>query len=188
MIHILEQNPENLAHLDLFSKLMSQRIIFIDEPIDPSTSSVIQAELYYLASISTEPITMYIKSPGGYIYDGLAIYDAMEFVKKTCTIKTIGTGIVASMASVLLAAGSPGYRALTENATYMIHQPKAGTGGTITDMEIDVIEGKRLKNKLHKILSKHSGLSFEIIETYCERDYFMDAEKAVELGFIDKIV
>ena len=184
MIHILEKNNQNLAHIDLYSKLMTDRIIFISQVIDSDLVTEVQAQLLYLASINSDPIKIYINSPGGSCYDGFGLYDTMQLIKKTCIIETCNIGLCASMASFLLAGGTKGHRYSLPNSTVMIHQPSAGTFGKVTDMQVDVKEFERVKSKLIQIFNENCGQDHSEV---MERDFWIDAEKAVEMGIIDKI-
>lgn len=184
MINILEKANQNLHHIDLFSKLLADRIIFISEAICPEVVTEVQAQLLYLSAISQDPIRMYINSPGGRIYDGLGLCDTMDMVKKTCVIETINIGLCASMASVLLMKGTKGHRFSLPNCTTMIHQPSGGAGGQATDIEIDCKEVLRLKALLNKIIEECTG---QDLSDKMERDCWLTAEMAKELGIIDEI-
>ena len=184
---VLERADKHLMGLDLASKLMQDRIIMLDEPINDEFASQIITQLLYLKSISKDPITIFIKGPGGYIYPGLGIYDMIQNTKKSgIIVKTRGIGWAASMQSVLLSSGSPGERKVFPNTSIMIHQPSGGSEGKVTDMKIDYEENQRLKDKLIDIYIKH-GASEEI-KDLMERDYWMIPERAIELGLIDGII
>ena len=162
-------------------------MIFLGEEVNSHTANVIVAQLLHLAYENPdEDIKLYINSPGGSIYDGLAIYDTMNFIKPD--VQTIGIGLQASMGAFLLSAGAKGKRAILPNARVMIHQPSSGTRGKITDQEIDLKEGLLLKEKLAQILVKNSGQKLEKLKNDMERDYWMSAEEAVEYGLVDKII
>ena len=162
-------------------------MIFLGEEVNSHTANVIVAQLLYLAYENPdEDIKLYINSPGGSVYDGLAIYDTMNFIKPD--VQTIGVGLQASMGAFLLSAGAKGKRAILPNARVMIHQPSSGTRGKITDQEIDLKEGLLLKEKLAQILAKNSGQKLEKLKNDMERDYWMSAEEAVKYGLVDKII
>ena len=162
-------------------------MIFLGEEVNSHTANVVVAQLLHLAYENPdEDIKLYINSPGGSVYDGLAIYDTMNFIKPD--VQTIGIGLQASMGAFLLSAGAKGKRAVLPNARVMIHQPSSGTRGKITDQEIDLREGLLLKEILAKILSKNTGQDFEKLKNDMERDYWMSAEEAVKYGLVDKII
>jgi ATP-dependent Clp protease protease subunit len=184
--YIVEERQLNVAQMDVFSRLMMDRIIFLGTAIDDYTADVIQAQLLFLESIdSTKDISIYLNSPGGSVYAGLGIYDTMQYIKPK--IATICTGLAASMASVLLCAGEKGMRCALPHSRVMIHQPMGGAEGQASDMEIAVNEIKRLKAELYHILADHSGQPYERIEKDCDRDHYMTAQEALEYGMIDKI-
>lgn len=185
---ILETNTQNLAHIDLFSKLMSNRIIFIDTEINSTMSSVIQAQLLYLSSISKEQITIYINTNGGSVYDGLGIYDTMQFVKKRCSIKTVCIGMAASMGAILLSGGTKGKRYGLKHSRTMIHQPMGGAVGQVTDIKITYEEIEKLQKELYEILADNTGKSLEVITKDCDRDFWMTAEEAIDYGIIDNVL
>ncbi len=162
MIGILEKNTQNLAHIDLFSKLMSERILFINEVIDDYVTAMIQAQLLYLASVSSEQITIYVNSPGGSVYAGLGIIDTMDLIKKQCVIKTVCTGMSASMAAVILSNGSKGHRYALKHSRTMIHQPMGGVSGQVSDIKITYLEIEKLKNELYIILSNNTGKKYRV--------------------------
>lgn len=183
---IIEERQLNVAQMDVFSRLMMDRIIFLGTEIDEYSSNVVQAQLLFLASTEADKdITMYLNSPGGIVYGGLAIYDTMQYI--TCDVSTVVTGMAASMASVLLAAGKEGKRFALPHSRVMIHQPLGGTQGQASDMEIAVNEIKRLKTELYNLLSKHTGQPFEQIEKDCDRDHYLTSQQALEYGIVDKI-
>lgn len=183
---IIEERKMNTASIDIFSRLLQNRIIFLGNEIDSETSNIIQAQLLYLDAVSHDDITLYINSPGGYISDGLAIYDTMQFVKSD--IQTVCTGMAASMASVLLVAGTKGKRKILPNAKVLIHQPWGTIGGTAADMTIEVEEINKDKQKLYQILAKHTGQSIEQIIKDSERDFWLSAEEALAYGCVDVVV
>jgi ATP-dependent Clp protease protease subunit len=184
---IIEERQLNVAQMDVFSRLMMDRIIFLGTPIDDYTANVIQAQLLYLDSSDPgKDISIYINSPGGSVYPGLGIYDTMQFIGSK--VSTICTGIAASMASVLLVAGEKGKRFGLKHARVMNHQPLGGMQGQASDMEITVREILKIKKELYSILSQHSGRPYEQIEKDCDRDYWMSAEEAREYGMIDEVM
>jgi len=183
---ILEERKLNAAPIDVFSRLMQNRIIFLGDPIDTNVANIVQAQLIYLEAMSDEDITFYINSPGGYVPDGLAIYDTMQFVKPD--IQTVCTGMAASMASILLVAGTKGKRKILPNGKVLIHQPWGEVFGTADDLTIEIDEINKDKQKLYGILSKHTGQSIEKIIEDSKRDFWLNAEEALAYGCVDKIV
>lgn len=184
---VIEETNRGERAFDIYSRLLNERVIFLGEEVNSHTANVIVAQLLYLAYENPdEDIKLYINSPGGSVYDGLAIYDTMNFIKPD--VQTIGVGLQASMGAFLLSAGAKGKRAILPNARVMIHQPSSGTRGKITDQEIDLKEGLLLKEKLAQILAKNSGQKLEKLKNDMERDYWMSAEEAVEYGLVDKII
>ena len=184
---VIEETNRGERAFDIYSRLLNERVIFLGEEVNSHTANVIVAQLLHLAYENPdEDIKLYINSPGGSVYDGLAIYDTMNFIKPD--VQTIGIGLQASMGAFLLSAGSKGKRAILPNARVMIHQPSSGTRGKITDQEIDLKEGLLLKEKLAQILAKNSGQKLEKLKNDMERDYWMSAEEAVEYGLVDKII
>ncbi|MDR3261141.1 MAG: ATP-dependent Clp endopeptidase proteolytic subunit ClpP [Tannerella sp.] len=184
---IIEERQLNVAQMDVFSRLMMDRIIFLGTQIDEYTANVIQAQLLYLDSSDPgKDISIYINSPGGSVYAGLGIYDTMQFIGSK--ISTICTGIAASMASVLLVAGEKGKRFGLKHARVMIHQPLGGMQGQASDMEITVRQIIKIKEELYTIISEHSGKPYELIEKDSDRDYWMSAEEAREYGMIDEVM
>ena len=184
---IIEERPMNVAQMDVFSRLMMDRIIFLGTQINDYTANVIQAQLLFLDS--SEPgkdISIYINSPGGAVYAGYGIYDTMQYI--SCDVSTICTGIAASMASILLVAGTKGKRFALPHSRVMIHQPLGGMQGQASDMEIAAREVIKVKKELNTILSTHSGQSFETIERDSDRDYWMNAYEAKDYGMIDKVL
>lgn len=172
---------------DIYSRLLRDRIIFVGEDINPHTANLIIAQLLFLENEDPKKdIKMYINSPGGSVYDAFAIYDTMQFISSD--IQTIGIGLQASAAAFLLCSGTKGKRFLLPNATVMIHQPSAGTRGKVTDMEIDLKEGLRLKQKLNEIIAKNTGQSLKKIEADMERDYWMPSEEALKYGLVDAVI
>ncbi len=184
---VLEQTPRGLMTLDIVSKLLSDRIILLVGSIDDRISSSIIAQLLYLESENAdEDITLYINSPGGDVISGLAIYDVMQYL--SCDVVTVGFGQAASMAAILLAAGTKNKRLSLPNTRIMIHQPLAGVLGQVTEIEIRVNELNRLRNRLIEILARHTGKSTSQIKKDTDRDYFLTAEESVEYGIIDKVI
>ena len=184
---IIEERQLNVAQMDVFSRLMMDRIIFLGTQIDDYTANVIQAQLLYLDSSDPgKDISIYINSPGGTVYAGLGIYDTMQFIG--CKISTICTGIAASMASVLLSAGAKGKRYGLKHSRVMIHQPLGGVQGQASDMEITVREIIKIKEELYQIIAEHTGKPYEQIEKDSDRDYWMSATEAVEYGMIDEVM
>jgi ATP-dependent Clp protease protease subunit len=184
---IIEERQLNVAQMDVFSRLMMDRIIFLGTQIDDYTANVIQAQLLYLDSSDPgKEISIYINSPGGTVYAGLGIYDTMQFIGSK--VSTICTGIAASMASVLLVSGAKGKRFGLKHSRVMIHQPMGGMQGQASDMEITVREIIKIKEELYHIISDHSGQPFEQIAKDSDRDYWMSAAEAVEYGMIDQVM
>ncbi len=184
---IIEERQLNVATMDVFSRLMMDRIIFLGAPINDDVANIIQAQLLYLETTNPErDIQIYINSPGGSVSAGLGIYDTMQLVAPS--VGTICTGLAASMAAVLLTAGAPGMRSALPHSRIMIHQPMGGVQGQASDIEITAREILRLKRELYTILSDHSGVAYEKIERDADRDYWMDANEARDYGLIDEVV
>ena len=184
---VIEQTSKGERSYDIFSRLLKDRIIMLDGPIDERTASVLCAQLLFLESQdSKKDITLYINSPGGLITAGMAIYDTMQYVRSD--IQTIVTGQAASMGSLLATAGTKGKRFMLPHSRHMIHQPLGGTRGQATDIEIHANEVLSLKKRLNEIYSKHTNKSVEEIKPALERDNFMTPEDAKNFGLIDKIV
>ena len=185
--YIVEERQLNVAQMDVFSRLMMDRIIFLGTAIDDYTANVIQAQLLFLESVDpTKDIQIYLNSPGGSVYAGLGIYDTMQYIQPK--VSTICTGLAASMASVLLCAGEKGRRCALPHARVMIHQPMGGADGQATDMEITVREILKLKKELYEIIAKHSGQPFEQVEKDSDRDHWFTAEEALQYGMIDEVL
>lgn len=177
----------NVAVMDVFSRLMMDRIIFLGVPISDDVANIIQAQLLFLDSTdSTADIQLYINSPGGAVYAGLGIYDTMQLVNSD--VATICTGMAASMASILLCAGAKGKRSALPHSRVMIHQPMGGAEGQASDIEITAREIIKLKKELYQIISDHSGKTMRQIEKDADRDYWMTASEAREYGMIDEIL
>lgn len=185
--NIVEERQMRATVIDVFSRLMADRIIFFGTPVDDYVANVITAQLLFLESSDPKKdIIMYINSPGGSVHAGLGIYDTMQYVNPD--VATICTGLAASMGAVLLAAGAPKKRSGLPHARVMIHQPSAGMQGTSSDMEISMKQTLELKKDLYNILSKHSGQTYEKIEKDSDRDYWMRAAEAKEYGLIDEVL
>ena len=185
--YIMEERRMNVAQMDVFSRLMMDRIIFLGTGIDDQIANIIQAQLLFLESVdATKDIQIYVNSPGGGVYAGLGIYDTMQLVKPD--VATICTGMAASMGAVLLCAGAAGKRSALKHSRVMIHQPLGGAQGQATDMEITLKEILKLKKELYDILATHSGQTFEQIEKDGERDYWMTSQEAKEYGMIDEVL
>ena len=183
---ILEERQLNVTQMDVFSRLMMDRIIFMGTEVNDYTANVIQAQLLYLNSVdSDKDISIYLNTPGGSVYAGLGIYDTMQFVKSD--VATICTGMAASMGAVLLVAGAEGKRAALPHSRIMIHQPMGGAQGQASDMEITVKEILKLKKELYQIIADHSHNTIERIEKDSDRDYWMTAQEALDYGMIDRI-
>ena len=184
---IIEERQLNVAQMDVFSRLMMDRIIFLGCPINDEVANIIQAQLLFLDSNGYDTdISLYINSPGGEVYAGLGIYDTMQTIASD--VHTICTGLAASMASILLAAGTKGKRSALPHSRVMIHQPMGGVQGQASDIEITAREILQLKNELYEILAEHTGKTMEQIVSDADRDFWMTADKALEYGMIDEIV
>lgn len=184
---IIEERQLNVAQMDVFSRLMMDRIIFLGTQVDDYTANVIQAQLLYLDSSDPgKDVSIYINSPGGSVYAGYGIYDTMQLIGSE--VSTICTGIAASMASVLLVAGQKGKRFALKHSRVMIHQPMGGMQGQASDMEITVKEILKVKQELYTIIADHSGKTIEEVERDSDRDYWMTSAEAKEYGMIDDIL
>lgn len=184
---ILEERQLNVTQMDVFSRLMMDRIIFLGSEINDYVANVIQAQLLFLdTSDPGKDISIYLNSPGGSVYAGLGIYDTMQYIGSK--VGTICTGMAASMAAVLLVAGAKGQRSALKHSRVMIHQPMGGMQGQASDMEITVREIQKLKNELYQIIADHSGNTFEKIAADSDRDYWMTSKEALEYGMIDTIL
>ena len=185
--YIIEERPLNITQMDVFSRLMMDRIIFMGTGVSDEVANIITAQLLFLESVdSTKDITMYINSPGGSVYAGLGIYDTMQYIKPDVT--TVCTGLAASMGAVLLAGGAAGKRAALPHSRIMIHQPLGGAQGQASDIAITAKQIQLLKDELYVILSNHSGKTLEEIERDSDRDYWMKAAEAKEYGLIDEVL
>lgn len=184
---VIEQEGRFERAYDIYSRLLRDRIIFVGEDINPHTANLIVAQLLFLQSEDPKKdIYMYINSPGGSVYDALAIYDTMHYVKND--IQTVGIGVQASAAAFLLSSGAKGKRVLLPNATVMIHQPSSGTRGKVTDQEIDLRESLRVKKLLEDIMVKNTGQKPATVHQDMERDYWMTADEAQKYGLVDKVI
>jgi ATP-dependent Clp protease, protease subunit len=184
---IIEERQLNIAQMDVFSRLMMDRIIFLGIPIDDYVANIIQAQLLFLESSDPgKDIQIYFNSPGGSVHAGLGIYDTMQYIN--CDIATICTGMAASMAAVLMTAGTKGKRSALKHSRMMIHQPMGGAQGQASDIEITAREIMKLKRELYEIIALHSGQSLEKVEKDSDRDYWMTSEEAKEYGMIDDIL
>ncbi len=185
--NIIEERQMNAVSMDVFSRLMMDRIIFLGTGINDQIANIIQAQLLFLESTdSSKDIQIYINSPGGSVYAGLGIYDTMQFIKPD--VATICTGMAASMGAVLLCAGEKGKRSGLPHSRVMIHQPLGGAQGQASDIEITAREIMSLKKELYDIIAKHSGQSYEKIEEDSDRDFWMKADRAKEYGMIDEVL
>ncbi len=183
---ILEERQLNVTQMDVFSRLMADRIIFLGTEINDTVANIIIAQLLYLSSQDPEAsITMYLNTPGGSVYDGLAIYDTMQYIPNE--VQTVCTGLAASMGSVLLCAGEKGKRFALPHSRIMIHQPLGGAHGQASDIEITAKEILKLKGELYQIIADHSGKTLKQIEKDADRDHWLTAKEAVEYGMIDNI-
>tara|TARA_B100000575_G_scaffold232560_1_gene193844 strand:+ start:965 stop:1645 length:681 start_codon:yes stop_codon:yes gene_type:complete len=184
---IIEERQMNIASMDVFSRLMMDRIIFLGVPINDYVANIIQAQLLFLESVdSKKDIQIYLNSPGGSVYAGLGIYDTMQYINPD--VATICTGMAASMGAVLLCAGSVGKRTALKHSRVMIHQPLGGAQGQASDIEITAREIQKLKKELYMIISNHSGKSFEEVWEDGDRDYWMTSEEAKSYGMIDEVL
>tara|TARA_B100000686_G_C16804914_1_gene989247 strand:- start:8974 stop:9645 length:672 start_codon:yes stop_codon:yes gene_type:complete len=185
--YIIEERQLNVAQMDVFSRLMMDRIMFLGTAINDNVANVIQAQLLFLQSTDAKrDIQMYINSPGGAVYAGLGIYDTMQFISPD--VATICTGIAASMSAVLLSAGKSGKRSALPHSRVMIHQPVGGAQGQASDIEITAREILKLKNELYQIIAKHSGQTIDKVNSDSDRDYWMKAKEAKEYGMVDEVL
>src|SRR6187455_500563 len=185
--YVIEERPGNFRAIDVFTRLISDRIIFLGMGVDDQVANLIQAQLLFLESSDPKKdIIMYINSPGGSVYAGLGIYDTMQYINPD--VATICTGMAASMGAVLLCAGAKGKRSALKHSRVMIHQPMGGAEGQATDMEITVREVLKLKKELYEIIAHHSGQPFDRVEKDGDRDYWMIAEEAKAYGMIDELL
>ena len=185
--YIMEERRMNVAQMDVFSRLMMDRIIFLGTGIDDQVANIVTAQLLFLESSDpSKDIQIYINSPGGSVYAGLGIYDTMQIIKPD--VATICTGMAASMGAVLLVAGEKGKRSALKHSRVMIHQPSGGAQGVATDMEINLREMLKLKTELYEIISHHSGQTYEWVEKNSERDYWMTSSEAKDNGMVDEVL
>lgn len=184
---VIESSAQGERAFDIYSRLLKERIIFLGEEVNEHTANLVVAQLLHLAYEDPKAdISLYINSPGGSVYDGLAIYDTMQFIKPD--VATYGIGLQASMGAFLLSSGTKGKRHALPNSRIMIHQPSSGTSGKITDQEITLREGIYLKKRLNEILAKNTGQKLSKIEKDVDRDFWMSAEESVKYGIVDKVV
>ena len=184
---IIEERQMNVASMDVFSRLMMDRIIFLGVPINDYVANIIQAQLLFLESVDAKKdILIYLNSPGGGVYAGLGIYDTMQYINPD--VSTICTGMAASMGAVLLCAGAKGKRTALKHSRIMIHQPLGGAHGQASDIEITANEIKKLKNELYAIISEHTGKSFDDVWKDSDRDFWMTSTEAKEYGMIDEVL
>lgn len=185
--YIIEERQLNVAQMDVFSRLMMDRIIFLGDAVHEGIANIIQAQLLFLQSTDVKrDIQIYINSPGGSVYAGLGIYDTMQYISPD--VATICTGMAASMAAVLLCAGTKGKRAALPHSRVMIHQPSGGAQGVASDMEISLREMLKIKKELYEIIARHSGQTYDWVEKASDRDYWMIADEAKEFGMIDEVL
>lgn len=184
---VIEQEGRIERAYDIYSRLLKDRIIFLGTDVNEHTANLVVAQLLFLANEDPKKdISLYINSPGGSVYDALAIYDTMQFVGPD--IQTVGIGVQASAAAFLLSSGTKGKRSLLEHATVMIHQPSSGTRGKVTDQEIDLRESLRVKRLLEEIMAKNTGQKLDKIHVDMERDFWMTAQEALKYGLVDEII
>ena len=185
--YIMEERRLNVAQMDVFSRLMMDRIIFLGTGIDDQVANIVTAQLLFLESADpSKDIQIYINSPGGSVYAGLGIYDTMQIIKPD--VATICTGMAASMGAVLLVAGEKGKRSALKHSRVMIHQPSGGAQGVASDMEINLREMLKLKKELYDIISEHSGQTYDWVEKASDRDYWMTADEAKGFGMVDEVL
>jgi ATP-dependent Clp protease protease subunit len=184
---VIESDGRMERAYDIYSRLLKSRIIFLGEEVNQHTANIVVAQMLFLESEDPKAdIVFYINSLGGSVYDGLAIYDTMQFVK--CDVQTIGIGVQASLGAFLLSSGTKGKRLILPNSTVMIHQPSSGTRGKVSDMEIDLKEGLRLKKLINQILATNTGQKLDKIEKDVDRDYWMTAAEAKAYGLVDEVI
>lgn len=184
---VITKSHDGERAYDIYSRLLTERIIFLGEDVNEHTANIVVAQLLHLAyEDSKKDIKLYINSPGGSVYDGLAIYDTIQFISPD--VQTIGIGLQASMGAFLLSSGTKGKRFALPSSRIMIHQPSSGTQGKITDQEITLREGIFLKQQLNKILAKNTGQKLSKIERDADRDFWMSAEESVKYGIIDEVI
>ena len=185
--YIIEERTMNIAQMDVFSRLMMERIIFLGTGINDQVANIVQAQMLFLQNVDAKKdITVYINSPGGSVYAGLGIYDTMQIIQPD--VAMICTGIAASMAAVLLCAGTKGKRSALKHSRVMIHQPSGGAEGQASDIEITAREIAKLKKELYEIIAEHSGKDYETVWKDSDRDYWMLAQEAKDYGMIDEVL
>ena len=185
--NVIEERPMNVAVMDVYSRLMMDRIIFLGYPINDEVANIVTAQLLFLDSTDrTRDINMYINSPGGSVYAGLGVYDTMQYVSPD--VATICIGVAASMGSVLLTAGTKGKRAALKHSRIMMHQPSGAIGGQATDIEITVREIKKLKRELYEIVCNHTGQNVDKVQDDFDRDFWMTASEAKDYGLVDEVL
>ena len=185
--NIIEERPMNIAVMDVYSRLMMDRIIFLGYPINDEVANIVTAQLLFLESTDrTRDIQMYINCPGGSVYAGLGMYDTLQYI--TPDVATICIGMAASMGAVLMCAGTKGKRTALKHSRIMMHQPSAGAGGQASDIEITVNEVKKIKHELYEIIAYHTGQTSEKVAADCDRDNWMTALEAKEYGLIDEVL
>ncbi len=185
--YIMEERQLNVAQLDVFSRLMMDRIIFLGEQVEERNANIIQAQLLFLQSVDAKKdIQLYVNSPGGSVYAGFGIYDTMQYI--TPDVATICTGVALSMGSVLLCAGAAGKRSALKHSRVMIHQTSSGAQGTAADMDISIRQVLKIQEELYRIIAKHSGQEYDTISKNAERDYWMTAQEAKDFGMIDEVL
>jgi len=184
---VIESDGRVERAYDIYSRLLKDRIVFLGTAVEQTSANLIVAQLLFLqAEDAKKDVFLYINSPGGSVYDAMAIYDTMQFI--TNDVQTVGIGMQASAAAFLLSSGAKGKRFILPEATVMIHQPSSGTRGKVTDMEIDLKESLRVKHRLNEIMAANTGQKIEKIKTDMERDYWMTATEAKKYGLVDKII
>lgn len=185
--NIIEERPMNIAVMDVYSRLMMDRIIFLGYPINDEVANIVTAQMLFLESTDrTRDIQMYINSPGGNVYSGLGMYDTMQYI--TPDVSTICIGMAASMAAVLLCAGTKGKRTALRHSRIMMHQPSGAIGGQASDIEITVQEIKKIKKNLYDIIANHTGKSVKQVEKDSDRDYWLTSEEGKEYGVVDEVL
>ncbi len=184
---VIEETNRGERAFDIYSRLLNERVIFLGDEVNSQTANIVVAQLLHLAYQNPdEDIKLYINSPGGSVYDGLAIYDTMNFIKPD--VQTIGIGLQASMGAFLLSSGAKGKRAVLANSRVMIHQPSSGTQGKVTDQEISLREALALKQKLAEIMAKNTGQKLDKVKADMERDFWMSAKEAKDYGIVDEVI
>jgi len=184
---VIESDGRTERAYDIYSRLLKERIIFLGSDVNPHTANLVVAQLLFLQNEDPKKdVQIYINSPGGSVYDGMAIYDTIQHIK--CDVSTVGMGLQASMGAFLLSSGTKGKRFLLPHAKVMIHQPSSGTRGKVTDMEIDLEESIKVRKLLNEILAKNTGQKLKQVEKDVDRDYWMTAEEAVKYGIADKVI